>query len=86
MGRIFFPSPGFPTKVQGKGEQSTSGGCNNVLIFFVRREDVWHMIPGDNPAGPDFVLRDSVLIELFQVSHNCVIELRLQTKFLLKLI
>ena len=81
MGRIFFPSPGFPTKVQGKGEQSTSGGCNNVLTFLVRREDVWHMILGDNPAGPGFVLRDLVLIELFQVSHNCVIEWTLQTKF-----
>ena len=44
------------------------------------------MIPGDNPAGPGFVLRDLVLIELFQVSHNCVIEWTPQTKFLLKII
>ena len=32
------------------------------------------MILGDNPAGHDFVLRDLVLIELFQISHNCVTE------------
>ena len=32
------------------------------------------MILGDNPAGHDFVFRDLVLIELFQISHNCVTE------------
>ena len=32
------------------------------------------MILGDNPAGHDFVLRDLVLTELFQISHNCVTE------------
>ena len=32
------------------------------------------MILGDNPAGHDFVLRDLVLIELFQISHNRVTE------------
>ena len=30
------------------------------------------MILGDNLAGHGFVLRDLVLIELFQISHNCV--------------
>ena len=34
----FLPSPGFPIKVQGKGKQSTPGGCNNFLTFLVRRE------------------------------------------------
>ena len=43
------------------------------------------MILGDNPAGHGFVLRDLVLIELFQISHNCVTECTLQAKFLLKL-
>ena len=44
------------------------------------------MILGDNPAEHGLVLRDLVLIELFQVSHNCVTECMLQAKFLLKLI
>ena len=44
------------------------------------------MILEDNPAGQGFVLRDLVLIELFQVSNNYVIECILQPKFLLKLI
>ena len=41
VGYGFHPSPGFPIKVQGKGGQSTPGGCNNFLTFLVRRE-----IPG----------------------------------------
>ena len=44
------------------------------------------MILGDNPAGYGFVSRDLVLIELFQISHNCVTECMLQANFLLKLI
>ena len=32
------------------------------------------MILGDNPAGQGVVLRDLVLIELFQISHDCVTE------------
>ena len=44
------------------------------------------MILGYNPAGHYFVLRDLVLIKLFQTSHNCVTELKLQAKFLLKLV
>ena len=42
------------------------------------------MILGDNLAGHGFVLRDLVLIKLFQKSSNCVTECMLQTKFLLK--
>ena len=34
----FSPSPGFPTKVRGKGEQSTPGGCNDFVTFLVKRE------------------------------------------------
>ena len=37
------------------------------------------MILGDNPAGHCFVLRDLVLIKLFQISHSCA-------KCLLKLV
>ena len=40
-GQDFPSSPGFPIKVQGKEGQSTHGGCNNFLIFLLRRE-----IPG----------------------------------------
>ena len=54
--------------------------------IFHKNGDAWHMILGDNPAGQGFVLRESILIELFQISHNCVIECTLQAKFLLKLI
>ena len=53
--------------------------------IFGNKGDALHMIPGDNPAGHGFVLRDLVLIELFQRSHNCVRECTLQSKFLLNL-
>ena len=38
VGLDFSPSPGFPIKVQGKGEQSTTGRYNNFVTFLVRRE------------------------------------------------
>ena len=38
VGYDFSPSPRLPIKVQGKGEQSTPGGCNNFVAFKVRRE------------------------------------------------
>ena len=38
VGYDFSPTPGFPIKVQGKGEQSTPGWCNNFVTFLVRRE------------------------------------------------
>ena len=44
------------------------------------------MILRDNPTGHGFVLRDLVLLELFQISHNCVPECMLQAKCLLKAI
>ena len=40
------------------------------------------MILEDNPGGHGFVLRGLVLIESFQISHNCVTEYTLQAKFL----
>ena len=44
------------------------------------------MIMRDNPAGDGFVLRELVLIELFQITQICVTECRLHAKYLLKLI
>ena len=38
LGFDFSPCPGFPIKVQGKGEQSKPGECNNFVTFLVRRE------------------------------------------------
>ena len=52
--------------------------------IFVKKGDTWHMILGDNPAGNCFVLRDLVLIKLFQINHNSVTECKLQAKSLLK--
>ena len=54
--------------------------------IFGKKGDAWRMILGDNPAGHSFVLRDLVLIELFQISHNCFTECTLQAKFSLKVI
>ena len=54
--------------------------------LFGKKGDAWHMILGDNPGGYGFVLRDLVLIKLFQISHNCVTECTVQVKFLLKLV
>ena len=53
---------------------------------FGKKGDAWHKILGDNPAGHGFVLRELVLIELFQISHDFVTECTLQATFLLKLI
>ena len=54
--------------------------------IFGKKGDARHMILGDNPAGHGFVLRDLILIELFQISHNFVTEFTLQARFLLKII
>ena len=39
--------------------------------IFDKKGDAWHMILGYNPAGHKFLLRDLVLIELFQLSQLC---------------
>ena len=54
--------------------------------IFGKKGDARHIILGDNPAGHGFVLRDLILIELFQISCNFVTEFTLQAKFLLKII
>ena len=38
VGQEFSSYAGLPIKVQGKGEQSTPGGCNNFGTFLVRME------------------------------------------------
>ena len=38
VGHDFSPSAGLLIKVQGNVEQTTPGGCNNFVIFLVRRE------------------------------------------------
>ena len=80
----FFPIP----RVFQKG--SAEGGTVHTWLvqpfcdIFRMKRDAWHMILGDNAAGLGFVLRYLILIELFQISHNCVTECTLQAKFLLK--
>ena len=59
-------SPGLPINVQGKGKKG----------------DGRYMNLGNNPAAHGFVLRNLILIELFQISHDCVTECMLQAKFL----
>ena len=73
-------------KVQGKGEPVHTWWVQQFCDIFGKKGDAWHMIPGDNPAGHGFVLRDLILIELFQISRNFVTEFTLQAKFLLKII
>ena len=77
----FSPSPGFPTKVQGKGGTVHTWWVQWFCDIFGKKGDVWHMILGDNPAGHAFVLRDLVLIELSQISQDCVTECTLQKSF-----
>ena len=82
----FFPFIMFRIKIQGKSEQPIHGWCNNFFDIFSKKGDTWRMILGDKSARHGFILRDLILIGLFEISHNCVPECTLQTKFLLKLI
>ena len=71
-------------KYSGEGGTVHTWWVLQFCDIFGKNRDAWHMILGVNPAGKGFVLRDLVLIELFQISHNCVTECTLQAKFLLK--
>ena len=82
----FFPFIIFRIKVQGKREQTIRGWCNNFFDIFGKKGDTWRMNLGDNPARHGFILRDLILIEPCEISHNCVPECTLQAKCLLKLI
>ena len=69
-----FPHPQGSHKGSEEGRQSTPDGCNNFFNIFGKKGDTWRLILGYNHAGHCFVLRDLVLIELLQVSHNYVTE------------
>ena len=73
---------------KGSGEAGTvhTYWMQQFFDIFGKKRDTWHMILEYNLAGHCFVLRDLVLIELFQISQNCVTEWKLQGKFLLKLV
>ena len=70
---------------KGSGEIGTvhTWWVKQFCDIFVKKGDTWHVILGDNHC---FILRDLVLIELFQLSHNCVTECMLQAKCLVKLV
>ena len=70
---------------KGSGERGTfhTWWVKQLFDIFVKKGDNWYVIMGDNHC---FILRDLVLIELFQISHNCVTECMLQAKVLLKLV
>ena len=59
---------------------------SQLCDIFGKTGDALHMILWDNPARHGSVLRGLILIELLQISHNCVTECTLQAKFFLKLI
>ena len=80
----FSPIPKVSHKSSGEGGTVHIWCMQQFFDIFGKKGDAWHMIPGDNPAGHGFVLRELVLIELFQISHKCVTECTLQAKFLLK--
>ena len=82
----FFPLPRVSHKGSGEGETLHTWWKEQFCDIFGKKVDTWRVIMGDNPAVHSFVLRDLVLIELFQISHNCVNENTLQTNYLLKLI
>ena len=77
----FFTIPRDTYKGAGKGGTVYTWWVQQFCDIFGKKGDAWHMILGDNPAGHDFVLRDSVLIELFQIRHNCITKCTLQSNF-----
>ena len=74
--------------------QKDSGETGTVHTWWVERlfgifgnkGDIWRLVLKFNPAGHCFLLRALVLIELFQIIHNCGSELMLPAKVLLKLV
>ena len=69
-----FPIPRVAHKGLGEGGTVHTWWAQQYCDIFGKKGDDWHMILGRNPAGHGFVLRGLVLIELFQISHNCVTE------------
>ena len=82
----FFLIPRFAHKGSREGGTVHTWWVQQFCEIFGEKGDARHVTLGDNPAGHGFLLRDLVLNELFQISHNCVTECTLLAKFLLKLI
>ena len=82
----FFPVPRVSHKGSRKEGTVHTWCVQQFCDIFGKKGDAWRMILGDNPAGHGFVLRDLVLMELFEISHNCVTECMLWAKSLLMLI
>ena len=81
-----FPIPKVTHKGSGEGGAVDNWWVQQFCDILGKKGGARHMILGNNPARHGFVLRDLVLIELFQRNHNFVTECTLQAKFLLKLI
>ena len=81
-------SPTTRVSHNGSGEGGTvhTWWVQQFFDIFDMKWDTWRMILGFNPAGNCFVSSDLVLIEHFQISHNCITEWMLQAKFLLKFV
>ena len=86
FGQDFFPIPTVSHKGSGEGGTVHTWWVQQFCDIFGKKGDARHMLLGDNPVGHGFVLRNLILIELFQISHNFVTEFILQAKFLLKII
>ena len=86
FGQDFFPIPRVSHKGSGEGGTVHTWWVQQFCDIFGKKGDARHMLLGDNPVGHGFVLRNLILIELFQISHNFVTEFILQAKFLLKII
>ena len=67
---LFFPIATVSHKYSEEGETVHTWWVQQFCDILGKKGDGWHMILGDNPVGHGFVLRDLVLIELFQLSHN----------------
>ena len=76
----FSPIPRVTRKSSVEGGTVHTWSVQQFCDMFGKKGDGWHMILGDSPAGHGFVLRDLVLIELLQISHNCVTERMRQAK------
>ena len=81
-------SPTTRVSHNGSGEGGTvhTWWVQQFFDIFDMKWDTWRMILGFNPAGNCFVSSNLVLIEHFQISHNCITEWMLQEKFLLKFV
>ena len=68
----FSSIPRVSHKGSGGGWTVHTWWVQQYFDIFGKKGDTCRMILRYNPAGHYFVLRDLALIELFQISHNCV--------------